>query len=133
MYTVPSENSACPPQVVTTTYTTLYDIGDLLYIANQAWHGQAQRICVKDIVLNHFDGLVPIFLYRDTTNRKWFEYELVPLTTAQVYIDNYNAWLADQQSQWEQAITNCPSIIVVPPVIKYNWPHSNRPAAPNEP
>ena len=118
MYTVPSENSACPPQVVTTTYTTLYDIGDLLYIANQAWHGQAQRICVKDIVLNHFDGLVPIFLYRDT---------------AQVYIDNYNAWLADQQSQWEQAITNCPSIIVVPPVIKYNWPHSNRPAAPNEP
>lgn len=66
------------PITVKKFYEYTYGIGSVLYVLAKAARGVLEKIVVKRVNLVSSEGLVPVFNYVDTTNRVWFEDELIP-------------------------------------------------------
>ena len=65
------------PIKVNKYYKFKYEIGSILYVLKKAKRGVLERVAIRRVNLVDYEGKKPIFNYVDTTNRIWFEQELV--------------------------------------------------------
>jgi hypothetical protein len=90
-YTMLGGSACCGHAIVTfTTYFTLpYSVGDILFVARKARHGEMERVCVKKIAFIT-DTDIPVYI--DTFNSSWMEDDLLGYTEAQTvalaYLEN---------------------------------------------
>ena len=66
--------------------TSLFEIGDLVYVLYEAYKGKYERVCIKKLI-NVLD--MDAVAYIDTFNRFWFETELCTQAAAIQVVEEY--------------------------------------------